>query len=89
MKSKIPNNPAQAYQCGKRQGTQDNMDLIAMALTDKAGWHIKSEYPDDKCSIEWLYKQLLYYAQEINSGRIKRKDIKKALEDEHSLQFCD
>ena len=79
----------QAYMQGKRHGTQENMDMIAMALIDKAGWHVKSEGPDDHNSIEWLYNQLLYYAEEINSGRINRRDIKKMLHEEENLIFDD
>ena len=72
---------------GKQHGTQENMDMVSMALIDKAGWHVRSESPDDRCSIEWLYNQLLYYAEEINSGRIKRRDIKQMLREEQNLIF--
>lgn len=89
MQKKIPNNPMQAYMMGKRHGTQENMDMIAMALIDKAGWHRSSDGPEDRQSIEWLYGQLIYYAEEINSGHIKRKDIKEMLKDEQKMQFVD
>jgi hypothetical protein len=87
MPMKIPNNPQQAYMIGKRDGTRENMDMIAMALLDKAMWHILSDGPEDRESIEWLYNQLVYYAGEINSGRIKRRDIKEMLRDEHNMEF--
>lgn len=86
---KLPNNPQKAYLLGKRHGTQDNMDLVAMALIDKAGWSVKSDDPADRCNISWLYDQLLYYAEEINSGRIKRRDVKEMLQDESNLIFSD
>lgn len=86
---KLPNNPLKAYLLGKRHGTQDNMDLVAMALMDKAGWSVKSDDPADRHNIAWLYDQLVYYAEEINSGRIKRKDIKSMLQDESNIIFDD
>ena len=88
---KIPNNPQQAYLMGKRHGTQENMDLVAMALTDKCGFHVREETEDcrDTKSVAYLYEQLEYYAAEINAGRIKRKDIKKMLAEEQSLAFED
>lgn len=86
---KLPNNPQKAYLLGKRHGTQDNMDLVAMALIDKAGWSVKSDDPADRTNISWLYDQLLYYAEEINSGRIKRRDVKEILQDESNLIFSD
>lgn len=82
---KVPNNPMQAYLVGKRHGTQENMDMVAMALTDKHGWGITGEGD----TIEALYAQLEYYAEEINTGRIKRRDIKAMLAEEHKLAFCD
>jgi hypothetical protein len=87
--AKIPNNPMQAYMMGKRDGTKENMDMIAMALLDKLAWHVLQENPEDKNSIEWLFNQLIYYAEEINSGRIKRRDIKDVLLDEQNMRFVD
>ena len=26
---------------GKRRGTQENMDMVAMVLIDKCGWHVQ------------------------------------------------
>lgn len=85
----IPNNPLQAYMTGKRHGAQETMDKTAMALLDKAGWHVKSEGPEDRNSIEWLYGQLEYYTEEISTGRIKRRDIKEVLREESKLEFSD
>ena len=28
---------------GKRRGTQENMDMVAMVLIDKCGWHVLEE----------------------------------------------
>lgn len=30
---------------GKRRGTQECMDMVAMALIDKCGWHVQEETP--------------------------------------------
>lgn len=89
IKPKIPNNPYQAYLMGKRHGMQDNMDLVAVCLLDKCGFHAKSEDVTDRQSIEYLYGQLTEYAAEINSGRIKRRDIKEMLCDEAKISFSD
>lgn len=89
MARSVPNNPMQAYITGKRDGTKENMDMIAMALIDKAGWHRSSEDSEDRQSIEWLFNQLVYYAEEINSGRIKRRDIKEMLAEEQNMRFVD
>lgn len=31
---------------GKLQGTRDNMDMVAMVLMDKCGWHVQEETAD-------------------------------------------
>ncbi len=69
---------------GKRRGTQECMDMVAMALIDKCGWHVQEETPDsrDTLSIAYLYECLEKITQEINEGRIKRKHIKDMLKDE-------
>ena len=28
---------------GKLQGTRENMDMVAMVLMDKCGWHVQEE----------------------------------------------
>lgn len=45
---------------GKRRGTQECMDMVAMALIDKCGWHVQEETPDsrDTHSIAYLYECL-------------------------------
>lgn len=66
---------------GKLQGTRENMDMVAMALMDKCGWHVFEETSDsrDTHSIAYLYECLEKITQEINEGRIKRKHIKDML----------
>ena len=83
----LPNNPHKAFLLGKHVGTRENMNLLAMALTDKAGWHVFSEGPDDRMSIEWLSKQLNAYASEINTGHLKVRDVVKTLKAELNLQI--
>ena len=85
----IPNNPLQAYIKGRQHGSQEQMDKVAMALMDKAGWHAKSEGPEDRMSIEWLYNQIVEYTEAINEKRISRRDIKEVLRDEAGIRFVD
>ena len=33
---------------GKLQGTQECMDMVAMALMDKCGWHIQEQTEDSR-----------------------------------------
>lgn len=33
---------------GKLQGTRENMDMVAMALMDKCGWHVFEETSDSR-----------------------------------------
>lgn len=89
MNVTIPNNPMKAFLLGKRQGTKDNMDMVAMTLIDKCCFHVKREVPDDTQSIDFLYRQLVSYAAEINEGRIKRKEIKDMLAEEAQIEFKD
>ena len=84
---KLPNNPTKAYTVGKLEGTKDNMNLVAMALLDKCGWHLRSTDAEDRQSIEYLFAQLTYYAKEINEGRIKRRDVREMLREEEGLIF--
>lgn len=85
----IPNNPLQAYIKGRQHGSQEQMDKVAMALTDKAGWHVAMEDPEDRQSIEWLYNQLVYYTEELKAGHISRRDIKDMLREEIGVRFVD
>lgn len=76
---------------GKLQGTRENMDMVAMVLMDKCGWHVFEETADsrDTLSIAYLYECLEKLAEEINEGRIKRKHIKDVLKDECGVVFGD
>lgn len=73
---------------GKRRGTQENMDMVAMVLMDKCGWHVQEETADsrDTQSIDACLEKM---AEEINEGRIKRKHIKDVLKDECGVVFGD
>ncbi len=76
---------------GKLQGTQECMDMVAMVLMDKCGWHVQEETADsrDTQSIVYLYECLEKLAEEINEGLIKRKHIKDVLKDECGVVFGD
>lgn len=76
---------------GKLQGTRENMDMVAMVLMDKCGWHVQEETADsrDTNSIAYLYEWLEKLAEEINEGRIERKHIKDVLKDECGVVFGD
>lgn len=76
---------------GKLQGTRENMDMVAMVLMDKCGWHVFEETADsrDTHSIAYLYECLEKLAEEINEGRIKRKHIRDVLKDECGVVFGD
>lgn len=87
--TKIPNNPMQAYLTGKRHGRQDNFNLVAMALLDKCGFHVKQEGPEDTMSIEGLYRHVDEYIDEINGGRIKLLDVREMLAGDYSVAFRD
>ena len=78
-------------QQGRLKGTQECMDMVAMVLMDKCGWHVQEETPDsrDTLSIAYLYECLEKITQEINEGRIKRKHIKDMLKDECGVVFGD
>ena len=43
----------------------------------------------DTMSISYLYECIVALAEEINDGRIKRKDIKQVLAEEHNVAFGD
>ncbi len=76
-------------QQGRLMGTQECMDMVAMVLMDKCGWHVQEETSDsrDTQSIAYLYECLEKLAEEINEGRIKRKHIKDVLKDECGVVF--
>lgn len=76
---------------GRLKGTQENMDMVAMVLIDKCGWHVQEETEDsrDTSSIAYLYKCLEKLAEEINEGCIKRKHIKDMLAEEYGVVFGD
>ena len=76
---------------GRLQGTRECMDMVAMVLLDKFGWHVHEETEDyrDTRSIAYLYECLVQLTQEINDGRIKRKHIKDALFEESNVSFQD
>lgn len=90
-KLKIPNNPMQAYQRGRLDGTRENMDMVAMCLLDKCGFHVHDNGEDEHetNSIEFLYKCLVSLTDEINNGMVKRKCIKDILNDEYGTAFDD
>ena len=85
----IPNNPLKAYLMGSRHGAQNTMDVVAMALLDKCGFHPLSENPDDQRSVEYVYRMTEETAESINKGYIKRRDIKAVLRDEAGIRFVD
>ena len=74
---------------GKLQGTRENMDMVAMVLLDKFGWHINEETPDsrDTESLRYFYDCVVETTNEINEGRIKRRHIKEMLADEYKVIF--
>lgn len=86
---KVPNSPLQAYLMGKRHGCQETFDVISMALLDKCGWHTFAESPDDRQSVEYLFRATEDTAEAINKGYLTRKDIKKVLKDEARIRFVD
>ena len=85
----IPNNPLQAYLLGSRHGAQNTMDMVAMTLLDKCGFHALSETPDDHMSIEYMYHMTEETADSINKGYLKRRDIKEMLREEAGIRFVD
>lgn len=74
---------------GKLQGTRECMDMVAMVLMDKCGWHVQEETADtrDANSIAYLYECMTKLTEEINEGRVKRKHIKDVLKDECGVVF--
>lgn len=86
--TKIPNNPMQAYLMGKRHGRQENFDVVAMALLDKCGFSVVGG-EDDHQTLEYLYKQVDTYIDEINAGRITKASIKDMLAGDYKVAFRD
>lgn len=76
-------------QQGRLKGTQECMDMVAMVLMDKCGWHVHEHTADcrDTQSIAYLYECLTQTAQEINDGRIRRRHIKDMLKEEYGVVF--
>ena len=74
---------------GRLEGIQQTMDLCAMVLLDKFGWHINEETPDnrDTESLRYFYDCVVETTKEINEGRIKRRHIKEMLADEYKVIF--
>ena len=74
---------------GRLQGTRECMDMVAMVLLDKFGWHVHEETEDchDTCSIAYLYECMVQLTQEINDGRIKRRHIRDTLLEESNVSF--
>ena len=74
---------------GRLKGTQECMDMVAMVLMDKCGWHVQEETSDsrDTQSIAYLYECLEKLAEEINEGRIRRRHIKDMLKEEYGVVF--
>jgi hypothetical protein len=58
---------------GKLQGTRENMDMVAMVLMDKCGWHVQEETADsrDTQSIAYLYACLEKMAEQEGVARLR------------------
>ena len=76
------------FMSGKRRGAQETMDMVAMVLQDKFGFHVR-DGGRDTMSIEYLYHCIEDLAAAINSGYIKRQDIKHTLAEEYGVEFGD
>lgn len=78
-------------QKGRLIGTRENMDVVAMVLLDKMGFHVAEETEDehDRKSIAYLYACIVDTVDEINSGKIKRRHIKDMLGEEYNVIFSD
>ena len=74
---------------GRLEGIQQTMDLCAMVMLDKFGWHINEETPEswDMGSLRYFYDCVVETTKEINEGRIKRRHIKEMLADEYKVIF--
>lgn len=73
---------------GKIQGTKENMDVVAMVLLDKFGFHIQEETEDehDTKSLTYLYNCIVELVQEVNEGRIRRRHIEDMLSEEYGVK---
>lgn len=76
---------------GKIQGTKENMDVVAMVLLDKFGFHIQEETEDehDTKSLTYLYNCIVELVQEVNDGRIRRRHIEDMLSEEYGVKNVD
>lgn len=76
-------------QKGRLIGTRENMDMVAMVLCDKFGFHVREQTEDahDTQSIEYLYNCIVELTKEINDGRIRRRDIKSTIAEEYKIEF--
>lgn len=76
---------------GRLEGVQQTMDLCAMTLLDKCGWHVKEETPDshDTRSLQYFYDCVVETTKEINEGRIRRRHIRDMLAEEYGVEFGD
>lgn len=74
---------------GRLEGVQQTMDLCAMVLLDKFGWHVKEQTPDshDQRSLQYFYDCVVEITKEINEGRIRRRHIKDMLAEEYGVEF--
>lgn len=74
---------------GRLEGIQQTMDICAMALLDKFGWHVREETPDshDRESLQYFYDCVVATTKEINEGRIRRRHIKDMLAEEYGVEF--
>lgn len=73
---------------GKIQGTKENMDMVAMVLLDKFGFHIQEETADerDTKSLSYLYNCIVELVREVNEGRIRRRHIADMLSEEYGVK---
>lgn len=76
------------FMVGKRRGAQETMDMVAMVLQDKFGFHVRDGGRDTQ-SIEYLYRCMEELAAAINNGYVKRRDIKRTLAEEYGVEFGD
>lgn len=74
---------------GKLIGTQENMDMIGMVLTDKFGWHVHEETEDarDTMSLAYLFECLKELTDAINNGYVRRKHIRDTLAEEYKVSY--
>ena len=54
---------------GKRKGTQENMDMVAMVLIDKCGWHVFEETADSRDTQSIAYRTSAWRSWQRRSTR--------------------